>query len=456
MSAQRDLVKDIIRELVRLEAIPIAERSKVDDFSLPRMIDAGNGESLIVSRKLDEGIERVAKRLMDDDPLLKPKFTQAEWRAIVRRAFGPALASIDVDYDLEANALTVLTQVKKTANQDATGKSIREYAFGCTLFGGKDFKPFSIGPVLFEPRDVWLERKYQDSGISTRSQRRIERIWQGGKLRKRKPSFDSIAELDVIDAIGSCKFVCSIAIHDLASEAGREKALMAARFATTAIALMWQTPSKALDGINLLFDREPHRRKALTFVPGKGVLSGSSWSHPPFGPHIKPVEWEGILAEKADIFAVVGEMLAYVISPDGAVARPNMMSTLFHAFLWFHEGCRESSSHMAVVKLAASLDALACGRKSGGILTLINARLKMEDDKPIRPDGPTLKKAIDRIYSDGRSRLIHGNNQELGNDWSDTKALAEQFGRLCLLLCLDWIANTPNCDDPDQLRLSKT
>ncbi|MCO5070131.1 MAG: hypothetical protein M9944_02845 [Rhizobiaceae bacterium] len=454
MSTPSDLVKEIIRELTRLETVPMAERSRDDDFSLPRMIDAGNGESLVVSRKLDEGIDRVAKRLMEDDPSLKPKFTQTEWRAIVRRAFGPALASIDLDHNLETNVSTVLTRVKKTANEYATGQGIREYAFGCTLFGGKDFKPFSIGPVLFEPRDVWLERKHQDGGISTLSRRRIESAWLGRKLRKRKPSFDSIAESDVIDAIGSCSFVCSVTIQDLASEAGRDKALMAARFATTSIALMWQVPSKALEGINLIFDRKPHRRKALTFIPGRGVLSGSSWSHPPFGPRIKPDEWESILTERADMFAVVGEVLDYVISPDGAVARPNMMSTLSHAFLWFHEGCRETSSHMAIVNLAASLDALACGRKSGGIRTLINARLKMDDDKPIRPGGLTVKEAIDRIYSDGRSRSIHGNNRELGNDWSDTKALAEQFARLCFLLCLDWVANNPNCDDPAQLRLS--
>lgn len=454
MSTPSYLVKEIIRELTRLETVPMAERSKNDDFALPRMINAGNGKSLIVSSKLDEGIERVAKRLMDDDPSLKPKFTQAEWRAIVRRAFGPALASIDLDGDLETNASTVLTRVKKTANQDATGQGVREYAFGCTLFGGKDFKPFSIGPVLFEAQDVWLERKHQDGDISILSRRRIERVWQGHKLRKRKSSFDSIAEADVIDAIGSCSFVCSVTIHDLASEAGREKALMAARLATTAIALTWQVPSKALEGINLVFDRKPHRRKVLSFIPGKGVLSGSSWSHPPFGPHIKPDEWERILTQRADIFEVVGEVLDYVISPDGSVARPNMMSTLFHAFLWFHEGCREASSHMAVVNLAASLDALACGRNSGGIRTLINARLKMEDDKPISPNGPTLKKAVERIYNKGRSRSIHGTNNELSNDWSDTKALAEQFARFCLLLCLDWVANNPNCDDPAQLRLS--
>lgn len=455
MSAQIDLVKDIILELTRLEAIPIAERSDDDDFSLPRMIDAGNGESLIVSRKLDEGIDRVAKRLMDDDPTLKPKFLHAEWRAIVRRAFGPALAFIDLDDELEANAMEVLLAVKRTANHSATVKSTREYAFGCTLFEGTDFKPFSIGPVLFEPRDQWLERKYRDGGISMLSQRRIRRTWQGDKLRKRKPSFESIAEGDMIDAIGSCQFVCSVTIQDLGSEAGREKALTAARFATTAIALTWQTPSKALSGINLIFDRQPHRRKSLLFIPGKNALSGSTWSHLPSGPHITSDDWESILKARAEIFAVVGEMLAYVTSAGGTALRSNMMATLFHAFLWFHEGCREPLPHIAVVKLAASLDALACGKKSGGILALISARLKMEGDKPIRPDGPTVRSVVGRIYDGGRSRIIHGNNQELSSDWSDLKSLAEQFGRLCLLVCLDWTAKNPNCDDPNQLRLSR-
>ncbi len=272
MSTTSDLVKKIICELTRLEAVPMAERSRDDDLSLPRMIDAGNGRSLVVSRKLDEDIERVAKRMMDDDPSLKPKFTQAEWRATVRRAFGPPLASIDLDDDLETNASTVLTRIKQTISRHAMGQGTREYAFGCTLFDGRNLKPFSIGPVLFEPRDVWLERKHRDGGISTLSRRRIEGAWLDSKLRKRKPSFDSIAESNVIDAIGACSFICSVTIRDLAAEAGHDKALMAARFATTAIALTWQTPSKALEGINLIFDRKPHHRKSLTFIPGKGVL----------------------------------------------------------------------------------------------------------------------------------------------------------------------------------------
>src|SRR5690606_33888850 len=102
---------------------------------------------------------------------------------IVRRTFGPALASIGLDDDVESNASDVLARVKHASDLSATGSSIREYAFGCTLFGGTDFKPFSIGPVMFEARRIWLERKLLDGGVSPLSQRRIERAWRGDHLR---------------------------------------------------------------------------------------------------------------------------------------------------------------------------------------------------------------------------------------------------------------------------------
>ena len=62
-----------------------------------------------------------------------------------------------------------------------------------------------------------------------------------------------------------------------------------------------------------------------------------------------------------------------------------------------------------------------------------------------------MKAAVDQIYSDGRSRTIHGTNTKLGHDWSGTKSLSEQFARLCLLACIDWAAANPTSNDPKQL-----
>jgi hypothetical protein len=38
---------------------------------------------------MDQGIAAVADQLMASDPVLRPKYTRAEWTAEVRKAFGP-------------------------------------------------------------------------------------------------------------------------------------------------------------------------------------------------------------------------------------------------------------------------------------------------------------------------------------------------------------------------------
>ena len=173
-------------------------------------------------------------------------------------------------------------------------------------------------------------------------------------------------------------------------------------------------------------------------------------SHRPRGPWLKDGEWETLFAQNSGYFGVVSEILNYVADPARGQSRPDMLNALAQALLWFHEGCRESVTLMGIVKFTAALDALACGKNKGGIRRLITARLGLRENTPIRPGGPTMKAAVDQIYSEGRSRTIHGTNQKLGHDWSDTKSLSEQFARLCLLTCIDWAAANPTSKDPTQ------
>jgi hypothetical protein len=71
---------------------------------------------------------------------------------------------------------------------------------------------------------------------------------------------------------------------------------------------------------------------------------------------------------------------------------------------------------MSVVKFSMSLDTLAVGSKADGIKRLVTARLGIGESQEIRKDGPTMGAAIDDIYSEGRSRTIHGTNEKLGHD----------------------------------------
>lgn len=453
MPTIQEQIAKIIQDLKILQTNPEPYRNKNDEFSLPRMIGAGNGRSIIVSAEIDTAIATIADQLMGTDPTLRRRFTRAEWVASVRQAFGPPLALIDLDINPSTNALTVLKQIKTTLDKQTSDQVDREYVFGCTLFGNTAVQPFRIGPVRFEGRLDWLDRKQNDGGLSNIALRRIEETWSGKPQRKRKPSYDNAHEKDILEAISNCPFVCSVTTSGLAAEAGREKALTAARLAMAAIALLWRTPSHALEGMNLVFDRLLHSQTVLTFIPGKVVLAGRQLSHMPEGPWMKNGEWERQFAQHKDHFNIAGEILEYVVDSSGNVSRPNMMAALTQSMLWFHEGCRETVNPMAIVKYSSALDALACGKQASGIRKLITARLGIQDNSPIRPNGPTLKQAIEKIYSDGRSRTVHGTNSKLGDDWTGMRGLAEQFARLCLGECLVWAATNPSSDTPSDLSL---
>jgi len=325
-------------------------------------------------------------------------------------------------------------------------------AFGSTLFSNADVSPFRVGPVTFEPRLAWLERKFAEGEVTQVTHRRIARAWQGEALRKRRGRIDPLREDDILKAVGKCEFVCSVVTDGLAPEAAKERALTAARLATTVIALLWQTPSKALAGFNLLYDRTMHNRKALSFIPGKVVLAGAKWSHPPHGPWMPDGEWEQKLLEYPEHFAAATEVLNYVVHPTGAVARPKLMNALAQSLLWFHEACRDDTTLMAIVKFSASLDALACGTQENGIRELLKSRLGLEDQSPIRADGLTLKKAVHLVYSDARSRTVHGTNDKLVHDWSGVRGLAEQLARYGVMASLLWAADNAADDEPKKLR----
>ncbi len=85
------------------------------------------------------------------------------------------------------------------------------------------------------------------------------------------------------------------------------------------------------------------------------------------------------------------------------------------------------------------------------IRKLIKANLGVDDDKVITRDGMTMKEFIELIYGKGRNRMIHGENEALGHDWSTWRAAAEKLARDCIVLYMNRIAENPSINDPKQL-----
>ena len=411
----------------------------------------GDGQAIYITPEINRMLALFSKAVMDvffDSQ--KSEFTDSEWDQMVKRAFGTALVDCREENRLEEDATAILTAVRKTVEDRICDVQPREYAFGCHLSKIPDLEPLSIGTVRFEPRRAWLARMHGSGCASDITRSRIERAWEGKHLRKRRPSEDASRESAILGTIGESHFVCSIAVGPMGAEAGLQKALIAARLATTTLALAWVRPSSTLDFMTLTYDRQPHLRRYVGSSTGGSFGWGSSWSYLPGGERsLEAEDWGSLRSDLCKLFDSAGETVRYVTHGPNKVSRPEMTKALFQALLWFHEGCREDVDSMAIVKFCSSMEALACGKKSKGILDLMKARLRVRDEDKLRKD-------LKRLYETGRSQTVHGTNYRLGHDWSDSRSLSEELARICLISCLHWAAEHQQANDPRLLSQSKT
>ena len=446
-SCQR-LVENVLREIYNLPSGPFWFRDVVLEkrYSFPVTLNVGNGRRIYITPEIDAMINSLSKCIFDECfESRKADFTNPEWSRMVKRAFGEALVDHDDERVVEKDAGEVLAATTEKLRGLVNDLQERNYIFGCHLCNISDLKPLPMGPVLLEPRLVWLERMHTDENISKISLSRIARAWQGKRLRKRRDSEDWLTEEGILATVGACEFVCSVSIAKTGPEAGLQKALIAARLATTAISLAWEMPSSALDAMSLTFDREPHRQTNLVLFPNNRFDYRTSWAQVSGGiTELTRKEWENLVTEFEPIFNCTGEVITYVTSGQDAVSRPQLLNVLFQALLWFHEACREQVDLMAIVKFCAAMEALSCGLGKGGILNLVGSRLVVKDENRFRKD-------LDRIYGEGRSRTVHGTSDSLGHDWSECRQLSERLARLCLQSCLERAFENPQMEDPQRL-----
>ncbi|MGB3390479.1 MAG: hypothetical protein WBA88_21155, partial [Pseudaminobacter sp.] len=151
-------------------------------------------------------------------------------------------------------------------------------------------------------------------------------------------------------------------------------------------------------------------------------------------------DWLKLFEMEKSYFSFFAEVINFILKSGADSDRQKTLCRLFHATLWFHEGCREASPLIATVKYAACMDALGNGRGCGAILTVFERILGWKRFSVVFQDGMTLEAVISRIYGQGRSRTIHGNNDQAHMDWSTIAARAEQLARCLLIGCVEWAA----------------
>ncbi|WP_234686090.1 hypothetical protein [Bradyrhizobium monzae] len=80
---------------------------------------------------------------------------------------------------------------------------------------------------------------------------------------------------------------------------------------------------------------------------------------------------------------------------------------------WFGQARREKSDFIALVKMGVSLDVLAKGGRSKGILALASAIMALGSKDSVTSDGQSLASFVKKLYDEGRSKIAHGGSLAL-------------------------------------------
>ncbi|MEO1709782.1 MAG: hypothetical protein AAFR70_05900 [Pseudomonadota bacterium] len=454
MPTKKELTTTVLDELRRAQkekwTPPKSGRVGILDF--PPALALGNGKRVMATQELQRAIFDYAKLCWDNDPATKTRFKFNEFVQLVENAFAKTLAKADFDRPSADLAGEVSKEVLELVDSDIRNHKRRiELTVGCHLFEGDAAYPIRIGPVLFETREQFRQRLAANGKLSPITTRRLKAIWSGEPRGARKPSADSHTEDAILRAIGDCPVACTIETDGLSSKNVKEKGLLAARLAMAALSLMWERPSKGLELMKLLYDRQWSSRFTVTFGSGKYPGSSSSKSDFPFGHRIDD-ELTSYLTDHQSLLDQIGEALSSYVKPSDPVERPTVMNAIVMSLMWFHEATREPLDQIAVTKYAASMDTLVGGKGAGAIVELFSARLGCEPNDQLFKDGHTAKGVINEIYNDRRSRLIHGSSGDFSHDWAQIRSRAEVVARLCLTSSCDWLFSHKNCDSLEAMR----
>lgn len=450
-SAAARLVSELIAEFGNYTDISSLIASARNENWIPGFVRAGKDRSLYFSQKGERIVRRLSSVLKSEDPKLSRSHTDAEWHGLVRAALGPAFAWIEDNPTDENHAEAILRLVRNAVTRSSP-RLRAEISVGARLLDSPAISSLIVGPVRFESREIWLENRVTSGNVTRATANRIFRSWAGEIVRKRKDALHSHNERDILDTVGDFAHVCSITSTGLAMDAARARSLTAARLALVAISLAWANPSYCLERMALKTDVGVRHQHALRLTPGELSFADRWLKGLPIGPHLSHAEWDDLASKYADVWHACGQVLSYYLTSEVETTRPTVTTALLHALLWFYEGCCQELDFLSVVYFSACMDALANGEDKPGIRRLISARVGYRDTDPIFVDGPSMSKLVDEIYSDGRSKLIHGSNLNLRSDWRSVRERSEKLARMCLISCLSWGATNPMNGSPKELQ----
>lgn len=284
----------------------------------------------------------------------------------------------------------------------------REYFyFPVRLFDQEDVPSFSVGPVYFYRRHDWLDVVEKVTGKTP--------AWKNEVLQHWTTPDDSSplgrnAE-DIVKFVGPCEWVATIAIDGRHSSRSSVCASTAVVVAIDALGLSLN--QETAKGFRAPGDRvDISMSRSYSQYEGAGGFNTSvSVDVPNLGG--RPGAQVQYLHDLRKLHADAGKALQDFIDLTPKDSCPTLMRRWVEAMYWFGQARREKSDFIALVKMGVSLDVLAKGGKSKGILALASAIMTLGAKDAVTSDGQSLASFVKKLYEEGRSKIAHGGSLAL-------------------------------------------
>ncbi|MGB7443580.1 MAG: hypothetical protein WA919_21155 [Coleofasciculaceae cyanobacterium] len=270
---------------------------------------------------------------------------------------------------------------------------------------------FNIGSVEFMQLNHWLSKIEEVSNHKLKDWiLEVKEYWQGKRTRD---SLQCKPSQQLISAVDGCRWIATVRIENHERKKSYERASYAVRLALDTLGLTLK-PCK-VKYIQLRTEANPPSIiERLSQPEGQGLNYGSDAHHLGIGKAANQ-----LLEEHSDLLKAAGRLIDTLVLLKSDRNTPQLDERWLNALYWYGEACRELIDFIALVKLGVSLDILT--NASGNIDEMCKFTCRLlgkDDDSQFVPIyGSTLRKIVKALYKEGRSKIAHGSQLGILNDY---------------------------------------
>lgn len=454
----------ILRAATHLEAIAAdcaAEQQKTprergesipDDCLFPPSLGTSDGGGIAIGERGIEALRELAALIHAEFP----NILQTADRDVVYKELGKGVGDVlfamergDADVSNWNDAARKVVDVFLRACDDL--KATITWLIPCHVFDTDQGVPaFDIGPVRFWPREGWLSATKQNIRQDT-----VTDLWSGTiteqEARNRAFSSEglkdgSYAANELAELSRDYAWLATITIEAHEPTRSRQKANIVAELALNALTLLMEQKTGA-DVFVAGTERRARFEHHLGFSDEGRLLSGWHSNRPGIsrGKGEAPKFIEECESARRD----AGVVLQRYLDDSAKGAVPFLIDRWVNALYWFGQATREPVDFMALVKHGCAVDILTGA--SGKIAAMVNyceAALGLPRGSRIGTGPMTLKQAIERVYSKGRSELAHGSTNGLLLELGADRGLGHKLARMLLQSALRSLSSAISRNDP--------